>query len=111
MKNNPLYIQLRQIALDGNYTIGQLANVTKTQVENILDSGVLPMQFVKNMKRMVKCILQERDDEIERVTIEQKIPTMIRKRFPNLKVDFKRAPNDGRVVRLWLDGKIDEELF
>ncbi len=113
MKRNPLYQQLRQIALAGNYTREQIAAVTKGQMVALLgmQASELPDAIFENLKGAISRRLQERDDLADKNFILDQIDgdqrVAFRARFPDFEVKWQRQ-GEYRSIVLLLDG-IPEE--
>lgn len=107
MRNRPEYKQLEQIALDGNYTVEQVQNATKSQVSALLDNAVMSDAFFLNMKNILLKKLTNRNDETDRQFIinlfEGGARTAFRDRFPDA-VILKRRENSKRIIEIRLDG-------
>lgn len=110
MQNNVIYKQFEQVAIDGNFTIAQVQNATKTQIANLLrvSKNSLIDRFIQNMKNTLVARLRRRDDETDRQflinQLEGSARTAFRIRFPDAEVEKKR--DDGkRIIIIHLDGK------
>ena len=105
MKSNPLYKQIKQIALDEDYTIQQVRDATKTQITSLLgisESAVLDT-FVDCMKANLAEELRRRDFERDKQFIIDNYSEELRKRFGDCQID-KSEIRGYRCVLIWLDG-------
>lgn len=103
MKNHPLYKKLKQIALDGNYTIEQVQNATQGQVCKLLGADVrISHAFFQNIKRGLVMTLENRDEDrnLQRLKIQAK--TWLDINFPDWGAE--RGDEKGKII-LWLKGK------
>ena len=104
MKNNPLYIQLKQIAFDGGYTVEQAGNATPQQAADLLDIPKARLPHFPNMKALLIRELQERTDEVVFQSIKDTIKTWLQANHPGYEID--KGKEDGkRFVTIWFDGK------
>ena len=106
MKNNPLYLQLKQIALDGGYTIEQVQNVTVGQIATLLGASGLKPSFVENMKRMVIDTLESRDDEVHFQALKTQAIGWLESNFPDFVAERGRESKKP-FVKIWLKGTPD----
>lgn len=104
MRNNPLYIKLKQIALK-NYTVEQVENATMGQVAQLLGPDVRFSQaFFQNMKRGVIMALQNRDDENDMQQLKQTSKIWLDENFPDWSAE-RGKEGDKPYVTIWLKGK------
>lgn len=105
MRNNPLYKKLKQIVLDGDYTIDQVKNATMGQVAQLLGPDVrFGQAFFQNMKRGLIMTLQNRDDENDMQQLKQTAKTWLDANFPDWEAERGRE-GDKNYVTIWLRGK------
>jgi len=83
MKNNPVYIVLKQIALDGEYTIEQAENLTYNQAVTLLGHREFTGAFLNNAKRSIVMALQDRDDKAALAEVKSKVKTWLDINFPD----------------------------
>ncbi len=105
MKNNPHYQQLRQKALDDNYTIEQVENLTSSQLSqalNIEEAEIGP--HLNGMKELLTAEMKTAADKTRTDSIIAAFKTWLDTNFPQHEeiVDTE----DGKVfVAIWLEGK------
>jgi len=104
MKNHPLYKKLKQIALDGNYTIEQVENAGFNQVAELLGTRNFSLAFLNNMKRGIIDALQNRDDEQALQELKQQAKSWLDTNFPGWQAERGREGNKPYVT-IWLKGK------
>lgn len=104
MKNHPHYKKLKQIALDGNYTIDQVQNASFNQVAELLETRDFSLAFLNNMKRGIIDTLQNRDDEEDLQGLKQQAETWLDAHFPDWQAERGRQGNKPYVT-IWLEGK------
>jgi len=104
MKNHPLYKKLKQIALDGNYTIEQIQNARFNQVAELLESRDFTVAFLNNMKRGIIDALQNRYDEQTLQRLTQEAKNWLDVNFPDWQAERGRQGNK-LYVTIWLEGK------
>lgn len=104
MKNQPLYKKLKQIALDGNYTIEQVENAGFNQVAELLETRNFSLAFLNNMKRGIVMTLQNRDDEEAMQGLKQQAKNWLDTNFPDWQAERGRE-GDKPFVKIWLKGK------
>jgi len=104
MKNHLLYKKLKQIALDGNYTIEQVQNASFNQVAAILGTRDFTLTFLNNMKRGIIDTLRNRDDEDNMQALRIVAMAWLNANFPNWKAERGRE-SDKPFVKIWLEGK------
>ena len=117
MRNRQIYKDIRQIVIDGNYTIEQVENTTRRQI--VIDGNYTLKQVENTTRQQMETVagrsvgglfegikenlireLTERDD---RVRLDR-IRTGIINIFPD--VEFGREIVDGkRCYHVWPDGK------
>lgn len=105
MRNHPLYKQLRQIALDNNYTVEQIQNCNWQQAVQLLGQRDFSIGFLENAKR--ELILELRNEAVE--VDRQYIASAVRDRFPQLELEYRRE-GEYPYIMLWLKGKPGEQL-
>lgn len=105
MKNHPLYKKLKQIALDGNYTIEQIQNAGFDQIAELLETRSFSLAFLNNMKRGIIDALQNRDDETAMQSLKQQAKSWLDANFPGWEAERGRE-GDKPFVTIWLKGKI-----
>lgn len=104
MKNHPLYKTLKQIALDGNYTIEQVQGLKFNQAADLLGTRSFSLAFLNNMKRGIITALQNRDDENNLQQLKQKAKNWLDANFPDAKAE-KGRQSDKPYITVWLEGK------
>lgn len=104
MKNHPLYKKLKQIALDGNYTIEQVQNAGFNQIAELLETRNFSLAFLNNMKRGIIMTLQNRDDEQNLQQLKQTAKSWLDTNFPDWEAERGRE-GDKPFVKIWLKGK------
>ena len=105
MKNNPLYKSLKQTALDGDYTVEQIKNISKAKVCQLLDTEErFSNTFFLNMKRGIIMILQNRDDEKDFQQLKQTAKNWLDISFPGWEAERGRE-GEKPFVKIWLKGK------
>lgn len=103
MKNHPLYKKLKQIALDGNYTIEQVEKATYNQVAELLDERVA-VAFLNNMRHLLLSEMQDKEDENDMQQLRLTAMTWLNANFPDWQSE--RGREDGKpFVTIWLKGK------
>lgn len=104
MKSHPLYKQLKQIALDNNYTIEQAQNLTFTQAKTLLGDADFTYTFLQNMKRGILDTLRDRDDLKNLQDLKATAKNWLDANFPDWKAE--RGRESGKpYVTIWLKGK------
>lgn len=103
MKNHPLYEKLKQIALDGDYTIEQVENATYDQITKLIDKRV-PLAFLTNMKRLLVAEIREAQDETDLQGLKQTAKNWLDTNFPAWQVERGREGGNP-FVKIWLKGK------
>ena len=103
MKNHPLYKKLKQIALDGNYTIEQIENMNFNQAADLLSERTFTITFLRNMKRGIIDTLRNRDDENNLQQLKQKAKNWLDANFPNWKAE-KGRQGEYPFITIWLKG-------
>jgi len=104
MKNNPLYDKLKQIALDGDYTVEQVQNATVGQIATLLGASGQKPQFIENMRRGIINTLQNRDDEVNLRALKSQAIDRLNSNFPDFAAERGRE-GDKPFVKIWLKGK------
>jgi len=103
MRNHPLYKKLKQLALDGDYTVEQVEKVTMGQIAKLLDTDERFSQtFFQNMKRGLIMTLENRDEELNLRQLKSQAKSWFDANFPNWAVE--RGDEAGLII-LWLKGK------
>lgn len=100
MINNPLFKKLEQFALANSYSVEQIQDVSRKQIETAIGESLADCTCINGMKRAVAQALQRRDDELDLQVIRDKIIAY----YPNAEFD-KRRVEGKRTVTVWLDGK------
>jgi len=104
MKNNALYIELKQIIIDDSYTVAQVEGATKAQIESLLNTSGLGDAFVANMKRSVAAYLRSQIDTAKMDTLQSQAVSWLTTNFPD--AEFERGKRDGKpYVTIWVEGK------
>lgn len=103
MKNHPLYKKLKQIALDGNYTIEQIENMNFNQAADLLSERTFTITFLRNMKRGIIDALQDRDDEDSLKQLKYRAKAFLDANFPNWKA-VKGKQGEYPFITIWLKG-------
>jgi len=104
VKNHPLYKKLKQIALDGHYTIEQVRSASISQVTTLLETSHFSSGFLYNMKRLLISELQDRQDERDTHELRQVAMTWLNANFPDWQAERGRE-GDKPYVTIWLKGK------
>ena len=104
MRNHPLYKQLKQIALDGEYTVEQAKNLTAVQAKNLLGGSYFATTFFENMKRGIIMTLESRDEELNFQAIKNMATSFLDTNFPDWEAERGRESNKPYVT-IWLKGK------
>jgi len=104
MKNNPIYKQMEQIALDEDYTVEQAELATDAQIKTLLDAPGLKPAFIANMRRCIFRVLASRDDERDLQQLKSQILNWLSKNFPDFEMERGRE-DDKPFVKIWLKGK------
>ncbi len=103
MKNHPLYKKLKQIALDRNYTVEQIENVSKSKVCQLLNTDErFSDTFFLNMKRGIIMTLENRDEEQNLQQLKSQAKSWLDANFPGWEAE--RGDGKGKVI-IWLKGK------
>ena len=104
MENHPLYKNLRQTALDNNYTVDQVLSLNFSQAAELLETRNFSHTFLNNMKRSIVMVLQNRDDESDFLRLKQVAENWLITNFPNWEAECGRE-RDKPYVKIWLRGK------
>lgn len=105
MRNHPLYKKLKQIVLDGDYTIEQVENATVGQVAKLLGPDVRFSQvFFQNMKRGIIMALESRNEELNFQGVRDMASSFLDANFPGWKAERGKEGNKPYVT-IWLKGK------
>jgi len=104
MKNHPLYKKLKQIALDGDYTIEQVQGLRFGQAVELLETRDFSLTFLNNMKRGVVDALRNHNDTANAEQLKQTAKTWLDAHFPDWEAE--RGREGGKpYVTIWLEGK------
>lgn len=104
MKNLPLYKKLKQILLEGNYTIEDVENLGFNRAAELLGTRSFGLGLLNNMKRGLIDTLQSRDDENDMQQLKQTAKNWLDANFPN--AEAERGRESGKpFVKIWLKGK------
>ena len=98
MRNRQLYKTIKQIVIDGNYTIAQVEGVTRRQMESIVGQSV--GGYFEGIKENLVKELTAQDDTLR----QSQIRNAIISQFPNAEFD-KGTVRGKKFVRIWIDGK------
>lgn len=104
MKNHPLYKMLKQIALDGNYSVEQIEALNFNQAASLFGERTFTLTFLNNMKRGVIDTLQNRDDENNLQQLKQKAKNWLGANLPDWEAE-KGRQDDKPYITIWLEGK------
>jgi len=104
MNNHPFYKKLKQIALDGNYSIEQVQALSFNQAANLLGTRDFTVTFLNNMKRGVIDALRNRDDKANTKQLKQTVKTWLDTNFPDWEAESGRQGSKP-FVTIWLEGK------
>lgn len=107
MVNHPLYKKLKQIALDGNYTMEQVRSLDFDVAVELLGTRNFSAGFLHNMKSQLIAELQEQEDESNKQLFQSKIE-VLRNRFPEFDIERGRIDNKPFII-IWLKGKPEIE--
>lgn len=106
MKNHPHYKKLKQIALDGNYTIEQVQNASFDQIAELLETRDFSLAFLNNMKRGIIHTLQNQDDEEDLQGLKQQAKSWLDAHFPDWQAERGRQGSKPYVT-IWLEGRLE----
>ena len=104
MKNHPLYKKLKQIVLDGGYSIKQINGLKFGQAAELLESRDFTVTFLNNMKSGIADALQNRDDKVNMEKLKQTAKNWLDTHFPDWEAE-KGREGDKPFVTIWLEGK------
>jgi hypothetical protein len=104
MKNNALYIQLKQLAITGDYTLEQLDSLTHQQAQSLLGGVVFSVTFFHNMKHGIKMALEARNEEREFQQVKGAVKSWLDANFPEW-VAEKGKDGNKPIITFWLKGK------
>jgi len=104
MNNHTFYKKLKQIALDGNYSIEQVQSLGFNQAAELLGSRDFTITFLNNMKCGVIDALRNRDDKANMEQLKQMAKVWLDANFPDWEAERGREGNK-RYVTIWLKGK------
>jgi len=107
MRDHPLYKNLRQIALDGDYTVAKIKRATKEQVAELLALDVDAafwsggnIGFFENLKLNLAQELQEMDNAAD----EQTLKGLLKAMFPDAVIERDHSERDP-CVKVFYKGK------
>ena len=107
MQNNALYLQLKQAAINGGYTIGQAEDITKAQMESIVGTSISD-NFYANMKAVLVGHITDEAEEIELSGLKNQLiggnRQWLLNHFPNAEID-RGKESEKKYIKIWLDGK------
>ena len=104
MNNHPFYKKLKQIALDGNYSIEQVQALSFNQAADLLGTRDFTVTFLNNMKSGIADALQNRDDKANMEQLKQTAKNWLDTHFPDWEAE-KGREGDKPFVIIWLEGK------
>lgn len=104
MNNHPFYKKLKQIALDGNYSIEQVQALSFNQAADLLGTRDFTVTFLNNMKRGVIDVLRNRDDKANMEQLKQTVKTWLDANFEDWEAERGRQGNKP-FITIWLEGK------
>lgn len=105
MRNNPIYKRLKQIALDGGYTIEQVEKLDFNKAAQLLGSREgLTVTFVSKMKAGIVAAIKNRDDEQAMHQLKDVARDWLDRYFPDWEAERGRE-SDKPYVKIWLEGK------
>jgi hypothetical protein len=104
MNNHTFYKKLKQIALDGNYSIEQVQALSFNQAADLLGTRDFTVTFLNNMKRGVIDALQNRDDKANMEQLKQTAKAWLDAHFPDWEAE-KGREGGKPFVTIWLEGK------
>ena len=104
MKNHPLYQQLKQIALDGGYSVEQAEGLSFKQAASLLGTRQFSLAFLNNAKRAIITALQDRDDKNDLQALKETAKNWLVANFPDWEAERGRE-GDKPYVTIWLKGK------
>ena len=104
MNNHPFYKKLKQIALDGNYSVEHVQALSFNQAADLLGSRDFTVTFLNNIKRGVIASLRERGDKANLKQLEQTVKTWLDGNFPDWEAERGRQGNNP-FITIWLEGR------
>ena len=105
MKNNPHYQRLRQKALDDNYTIEQVDNLTSNQLSqalNVEEAEIGPR--LNGMKELLTAEMKTTADKTKTDSIIAAFKIWLDTNFPQHE-EIVGGEDDKVFVTIWLEGK------
>lgn len=106
MRKNARYIRLKELAIDGDYTVEQVRNATYNQIRNLLGLQNLSENFINTAKRKLIIALNNRDDTQIMADLRSVALTWLNNNFPDFEAERGRE-DDKPYVTIWLKGKPD----
>ncbi len=103
MRSNPVYKKLKKIALEGDYTIEQVTNASKGQIESLVGHE-LTVNFYSSLKTCVLQDLQEKLDGQAVAAFKDKVKAYLDQYYPDYKFERGRD-RDKPFITIWLEGK------
>ncbi len=104
MKNNDLYIKLKNYALDNNLTIAEVQETTSAKIVNIVGQNNLPAAFIRNMKHRIINKLRRRKNQNNAIAIGVAVKNSLGSTLKNL--DFEQGGNiKNPFTIVWHEGK------
>ncbi len=94
MIDEPLYLRLKQIAVDGSYTSAQAEGLTYRMVRSLLGEG-FPISFFRKMKQGIINYLSRLEAE-----------AWLEANYPNVEADIETEQGKTKVT-VWPDGRPD----
>ena len=104
MNNHPFYKKLKQIALDGNYSIEQVQGLRFGQAVELLETRDFSITFLNNMKRGIVDVLRNHNDKANMEQLKQTAKAWLDANFPDWEAERGRQGNKSYVT-IWLEGK------
>lgn len=105
MKNDPLYIQLKELALSGNYSVAQAKALTFEQAASLLGTRNFTQAFLNNAKRAIIMALENRDDAATLDAVKSVVKDWLDNNYPNHVIDRGRLRGKPYIT-IWLEGMI-----
>ena len=108
MQKNALYLQLKQIATENNYTIEHIQSLTADRIKELLELGGVYDGFVANLKDALLKEWQNKYDQTFLQNLKSQLidgsRVWLQNNFP--KAEFEMGAQNGkRFVRIWLNGR------
>lgn len=105
MRNNATYKRLKQIAIDGGYTIEQVEKLDFNKAAKLLGSREgLTGTLVSKAKAGIIAMLKNRNDEQAMQELKQTAKNWLDTNFPAWQSERGRE-GDKPYVKIWLKGK------